>query len=337
MNCMKKKIIFIVLLVLSLAISNSVWAAPELNLSTVSGQSGDTVNVTASFVSDSSVTSMQFDILYDQTQLSSGIPLPGAALGANGLAYSEPSAGLRRIVITPSSNNDVSSTGDLITLPFTIDASADQNDKLLILNNVIMSDALANAVTPTSETNGVIQILDITAPITTATPASGTYTVAQSVTLSSNEVATIYYTTDGSIPTTSSAVYSNPIAVSVNTALKFMAVDASGNVERDKSEVYVFDAQLQTIFDLSARAKDSIVGISWTPVPSASAYNVFRSTVQGGPYTLIAAGHVTTYAVYADSGLTNGVLYYYVVTSLINGVESLNSNEAIGRPRTRSR
>ena len=44
---------------------------------------------------------------------------------------------------------------------------------------------------------------DITAPTTTASPAGGSYTSIQSVTLSANEPATIYYTIDGSTPTTS--------------------------------------------------------------------------------------------------------------------------------------
>ena len=60
------------------------------------------------------------------------------------------------------------------------------------------------------------------------TPAAGTYASAQSVTISSSTPsATIYYTTDGTTPTTSSAVYSAPITVSTTETLKAMAV-ASG-------------------------------------------------------------------------------------------------------------
>ena len=59
-------------------------------------------------------------------------------------------------------------------------------------------------------------------------PAAGTYSSAQNVTISTTtEGATIYYTTNGTDPTTSSSVYSTPIAVSTTTTIKAMAV-ASG-------------------------------------------------------------------------------------------------------------
>lgn len=55
-------------------------------------------------------------------------------------------------------------------------------------------------------------------------PAGGTYSAAQNVTITSTEGATIYYTTNGDEPTTSSSVYSSPIAVSANTTIKAYAV-----------------------------------------------------------------------------------------------------------------
>ncbi len=58
----------------------------------------------------------------------------------------------------------------------------------------------------------------------TFSPTAGTYSSEQSVTIScANEGATIYYTTDGSDPTTSSAVYSGAITVSQITTIKAFA------------------------------------------------------------------------------------------------------------------
>jgi hypothetical protein len=39
----------------------------------------------------------------------------------------------------------------------------------------------------------------------------------------------IYYTTDGSTPTTGSSVYTGPITVDTTTTLRFFAVDDVGN------------------------------------------------------------------------------------------------------------
>lgn len=56
-------------------------------------------------------------------------------------------------------------------------------------------------------------------------PAGGTYTEAQSVSLSSlTEGAAIYYTTDGSNPTSLSNLYSEPIVVSETTTINAIAI-----------------------------------------------------------------------------------------------------------------
>jgi YD repeat-containing protein len=85
---------------------------------------------------------------------------------------------------------------------------------------------------------GGATVIDTTPPITTATPGGGTYTTAQTVTLSANEPATIYYTTDGTTPTMNSTVYSVPLAISANTTLKYFARDLAGNNEAAKTLAY---------------------------------------------------------------------------------------------------
>ncbi len=58
-------------------------------------------------------------------------------------------------------------------------------------------------------------------------PAGGTYGGSQTVTISTATAgATIYYTTDGTTPTTSSSVYSGPITVSSSETLEAIAAEA---------------------------------------------------------------------------------------------------------------
>ncbi len=74
-----------------------------------------------------------------------------------------------------------------------------------------------------------------------ANPAGGSYcTTPVMVSLSASE-GTIYYTTDGSGPNTASPVYTGPIDISVDTILRFMAVDACGNQSNTVPELYDID------------------------------------------------------------------------------------------------
>jgi hypothetical protein len=60
----------------------------------------------------------------------------------------------------------------------------------------------------------------------TFSPAAGSYTSSQSVTISGPADATIYYTTNGKPPTTASSVYSGPITVSSNEVVQAIAVES---------------------------------------------------------------------------------------------------------------
>jgi hypothetical protein len=76
---------------------------------------------------------------------------------------------------------------------------------------------------------GNYRVRKVTFPGPAATPAfglaAGTYVGAQSVAITDTmQGATIYYTTDGSTPTTGSGVYSSPVAVSASETLQAIAV-----------------------------------------------------------------------------------------------------------------
>ena len=72
-------------------------------------------------------------------------------------------------------------------------------------------------------------ILLVQAAAPTFSPAGGTYTTTQTVAISdSTPGATIYYTVDGSTPTSSSPVYTEPLIVSTTTTLQAMATATGG-------------------------------------------------------------------------------------------------------------
>jgi cellulose 1,4-beta-cellobiosidase len=77
--------------------------------------------------------------------------------------------------------------------------------------------------------------------------------------------------------------------------------------------------------DLRITTKKSDVNLSWSALPNASSYNIKRATTSGGPYTTIRTGQTTTS--YTDTTTVSGS-YYYVVSAIKAGAETLNSAEA---------
>jgi fibronectin type 3 domain-containing protein len=71
------------------------------------------------------------------------------------------------------------------------------------------------------------------------------------------------------------------------------------------------------------------VALSWTASAGATSYKVRRSLVSGGPYTVVGT---PTPAIFTNSGLTNGTLYYFVISGVNATGESVLSAEASGTP-----
>lgn len=87
-----------------------------------------------------------------------------------------------------------------------------------------------------------------------------------------------------------------------------------------------------TVLTLTATAANRQVTLNWNPVEGASGYNIYRSTTSGTGYTKIGSNTTSSAITYEDKPLTNGTTYYYVVTAIVNGVESGYSNEASATP-----
>ena len=80
---------------------------------------------------------------------------------------------------------------------------------------------------------------------------------------------------------------------------------------------------------LIATAGNAQVSMSWTASNGATLYYVKRSTTGGGPYTQISAPSATSYT---DTGLTNGISYFYVVSAYNSAGQSANSSEVNATP-----
>ena len=89
----------------------------------------------------------------------------------------------------------------------------------------------------------------------TFTPAAGTYYEAQNVTIAcATDEATIYYTLDGTDPTTESTVYSTPIAISETTTVKAMAAKEGMNNSNIATATYTIADAPTPITIAEARA-----------------------------------------------------------------------------------
>jgi hypothetical protein len=115
------------------------------------------------------------------------------------------------------------------------------------------------------------RVRQISATTLTATPKfslpAGTYSGTQTVTISdASQGAVIYYTTNGSIPTTASSVYSGPITVSASQTVKAMALAPGSTASAVVSVAYVINGPAGTT-------------ITWA-APAPATYGTALSSVQ---------------------------------------------------------
>jgi fibronectin type 3 domain-containing protein len=122
--------------------------------------------------------------------------------------------------------------------------------------------------------------------------------------------------------------------LSGNLSVSMVAEDINGGAQRLKVSGFQIVqssgdqvAAPDTPDGLVATASQSgQIDLSWSAASGALGYNVKRSFVSDGPYTLVDAGVVGTG--FSDSGLTDGEAVYYVVSANSTGGESADSGEA---------
>ncbi len=136
----------------------------------------------------------------------------------------------------------------------------------------------------------------ITIPGTVATPvaspAAGSYTSAQNVTLSTTTSgASIYYTTNGTTPTTSSTLYTSAISISSTTTIKAIAVKSGMNNSAVMTALYTI----------------TIPGTVATPVASPAAGNY--ASAQSVTLSTTTSGASIYYTTNGTTPTTSSTLY----------------------------
>ena len=133
------------------------------------------------------------------------------------------------------------------TIYYTLDGSDPTTSSSIYINpiNINTNTVLKYLAVDTTGDQSPVYIetytIDTISPTANNNPSGGLYNTSKIVTLSMSEPGTIYYTLDGTIPTSASSAYTTPFAITSNTTLKYIAVDLAGNKSPVYSDVYTID------------------------------------------------------------------------------------------------
>lgn len=161
-------------------------------------------------------------------------------------------------------------------------------------------------------------LIDSIAPVSQATPNGGVFFTSQEIVLSTDDPkSTIYYTSNGTVPTISSSVYVSPIRVRDNysTTIKFFAIDKAGNQEAVHTEIYQIEIAKNNyistnIFVTSPFSQDELY-IRWDDMyllfNEVVGYNIYRAHTEMGPYEKLNL-NVLTITQYSDKTLDTQII-----------------------------
>ncbi|HEX4320597.1 MAG TPA: chitobiase/beta-hexosaminidase C-terminal domain-containing protein [Acidobacteriaceae bacterium] len=185
------------------------------------------------------------------------------------------------------------------TIYYTTDGTTPTTSSTVYSGLITMSasETIQAIAVKTSYTNSAVAAAVYTVgaptklPKPTLSPAAGTYTTTQMVTISDTTPGTaIYYTNNGTMPTTSSARYAGPITVASSQTLQAVAVEAGYTNSAAAGDVYIIkpvlptpafsvaggvytSAQTVTISDATAGTTIYYTANGTTPTTSSSVYS----------------------------------------------------------------
>ncbi|MGA1983721.1 MAG: chitobiase/beta-hexosaminidase C-terminal domain-containing protein [Acidobacteriaceae bacterium] len=258
---------------------------------------------------------------------------PGGAAG-NPPASSPaatPTFSLAAGTYTSSQTVSISTTTPSATIYYTTNGSAPTTSSPVYSGPIAVAstetvEAIAVATgSSTSSVGSATYTITSAAATPTFSPAGGTYASAQKVSISTTTPsAKIYYTTDGSTPTTSSAMYSDPITVASTETIQAIAVTTGGSTSAVGSATYTITSAAATPTFSPAGgtyASAQKVSIS-TTTPSAKIYYTTdgstpttSSAMYSDPITVASTETIQTIAVATGSSTSAVGSATYTITS----------------------
>lgn len=196
-------------------------------------------------------------------------PVAGKYLNAQSVTISDSTSGTTIYYTVDGSTPTASSTQ--YTGPISVTSSE-------TINAIAVKSSISSAISMATYTVGSSPIFS---------PVAGTYTSTQTVSITSPDWgATIYYTTDGTTPTTSSKQYTIPISVSSTETLKAIAVLGSATS--------TVSTATYTINSSSSAYPTATITVSGSEQSGDSntitvSFNGFVETVTYGPYSTPAS------------------------------------------------
>ena len=143
----------------------------------------------------------------------------------NALTFTAGGKTIKKVVFTYVANNN--NTGDAKTFSNDVDDTtiASNEEWSGSVTSITFSPQISKGSLNVSKIEVTLQNDDPNYVETPKiSPATGTYYAAQEVTITADEGCTIYYTTDGSNPKASDAIYAGPFTVEKTTTVKAVAV-----------------------------------------------------------------------------------------------------------------
>jgi uncharacterized repeat protein (TIGR03803 family) len=277
--------------------------------------------------SDSTVTSGLYTISLPQVAAPTFSPAAGTYTSAQTVT-----------ITTTTGGTSIRYTTDGVTTPTETVGTLYSGPVPISVTTTLKAIAYKTGMTDSAVTSGLytINIPQVAAP--SFSPAAGTYTSAQTVTISTaTSGASIRYTTDGSTPSeTAGALYSSPVSISATATLKALAYKTGMTDSAVTSGLYTINipqvaapsfspaagtyTSAQTVTISTATSGASIRYTTDGSTPSETAGTLYSSPVSiSATVTLKALAYKTGMA---DSGVTSGLYTINTVTRSLSGTSS---------------